>query len=360
MVAALTYERHLRREIVSASLLVLAAFAALFAFFDLLHELEDLGKGNYHFQHALAFVALTIPGRVYEVLPIAVLIGGLYALTLLARHSEITVLRASGLSSARLAGTLGKIGLLFVALTYLLGEFVAPPAEKAAQRLRLAAQSQLIGQEFRSGLWVKDGQTFINVREVTPDAVLHGVRIYRFDEDFRLAAVREAAEGRYAREGYWELFGVVETRFAADRAVVSTSVRERWESALDPDILAILMVVPEKMTLLHLSQYIRHLADNRQQTQRYEIAFWKKVVYPLTALVMLLLAMPFAYLHDRQGAVSARVFAGVMLGVAFHAANGLFAHLGVLKSWNPALVAALPAAIFLILALALLAWVERR
>lgn len=358
--ATLTFERHLRREIVSASLIVLAAFAGLFAFFDLIHEIEDLGKGSYGFGHALAVVLLWLPGRVYEVLPIAVLIGSLYALTVLARHSEITVLRASGLSTARLSAALLKTGLIFSLLTLLVGEFVAPPAERAAQRLRLSAQSQLIGQEFRSGLWVKDGASFINAREVTPDARLREVYIYRFDEAFRLASAKKAQEARYLPSGRWALEEVAETRFAGDRITVEKRAYEEWETALDPDILAVLMVVPERMTLLHLSQYIHHLAENRQQTQRYEIAFWKKIVYPATVLVMLLLALPFAYLHDRFGAVSGKVFAGVMLGVAFHAANGLFSHLGLLRAWPPAWAALAPAALFLVLAVSFLWWVERR
>ncbi|MCX7897981.1 MAG: LPS export ABC transporter permease LptG [Rhodocyclaceae bacterium] len=360
MVATLTYERYLRREIAAASLLALAAFAALFAFFDFMHELEDLGKGGYALRHALAFVLLSLPGRIYEVLPIAVLIGALYALTLLARHAEITVLRASGLATTELAFALARIGAIFVALTFAIGEFIAPPAEKAAQKLRLSAQSQLVGQEFRSGLWVKDGATFINVREVTPDAVLQGVRIFEFADDFRLVRVIEAREGRYAQDGQWELVELKKTRFTESKASVERLPRERWQTALDPDILAVMMVVPERMTLVHLLQYIRHLTENRQQTQRYEIALWKKAIYPLTVWVMIFLALPFAYLSDRTAAVSARVFIGVLVGVSFHAAHGLFSHLGQLKAWPPFLAASAPALLFFAGALIFLGWVERR
>ncbi|MDO8959853.1 MAG: LPS export ABC transporter permease LptG [Rhodocyclaceae bacterium] len=358
------YERHLAREIYSATLLVLAAFLSLFAFFDLIQEMAEVGKDTYQFHHAIAYVALTLPGRAYEIFPIAVLIGSLYALTLLARHSEITVLRASGLSTGELLLTLAKIGVAFVALTFVLGEFVAPPAERAAQQLRLTAMSKLVGQEFRSGLWVKDGLSFINVREVLPDASLRKIRVYGFDEMYRLRSISEAEEGRFLPPNHWRLANVVKTEFdvepGKERAQVTRQDELVWQSALSPDILAVLLVVPERMSLVNLYQYIRHLSDNQQKTQRYEIALWKKLIYPLATLVMMALALPFAYTHGRMGAVSIKVFAGVMLGILFHMLNGLFAHLGVINSWQPLVSATTPSVIFLLAAGTMLWWVERR
>ena len=111
-------ERYLAREIHGATALVMAAFLVLFAFFDLIAEIQNLGRGSYQLFEALEFVTLTLPGRVYELAPIAVLIGCLYALTTLARHSEITVLRVSGLSTLRLLTTLTRIGLVYVVLTF--------------------------------------------------------------------------------------------------------------------------------------------------------------------------------------------------------------------------------------------------
>lgn len=354
------YERHLAREIHGATLLVLLAFLGLFGFFDLINEMEDVGRGSYQLQHALGYVALTLPGRAYEILPIAVLIGSLYALTLLARHSELTVLRASGLSTATLLATLAKIGAVFVALTFIIGEFVAPPAERAAQQLRLAATSKLVAQEFRSGLWVKDGLSFINVRDVLPDASLRGVRVYAFDQDYNLRSISEAEQGSYLPPDRWRLTNVVQTLFEGDQASVQRQDAMGWVSALNPNILSVLLVVPERMSLVNLYQYIQHLSDNRQKTQRYEIALWKKLVYPLATLVMMALALPFAYRHDRMTAVSVKVFAGVMLGILFHMLNGMFSHLGVINSWRPFVAAMTPSVMFLLAAGAMLWWVERR
>lgn len=354
------YERHLAREIYATTGLVLLAFLMLFAFFDLIHELESLGKGGYQLQHALAYVTLTLPGRLYELFPIGVLIGTLYALTVLARHSEITVLRASGLSTRDLLVTLAKIGLVFAVLTLAVGEMIAPPLERVAQQLRLKAMGSLVAQEFRSGLWVRDEHSFVNVREVLPDATLRQVRVFEFDEGFRLRSISDAKGGRYAGAGNWVLSEVDRTQFAGDAARVERFAELTWKSAINPDLLSVLMVVPERMSVVSLYLYIRHLSGNQQKTERYEIAVWKKLIYPLAALVMMALALPFAYMQDRMGAVSVRVFAGIMLGIGFHMLNGLFSSLGVINSWAPFFSAITPSVIFVVAAAGLLWWVERR
>lgn len=354
------YERHLARVIYANTALVLLAFLMLFAFFDLVHQLESIGKGDYQLQHALGYVTLTLPGRLYELFPIGVLIGTLYALTVLARHSEITVLRASGLSTRDLLVALGKIGLAFALATLLVGELLAPPAERAAQQLRLRAMGSLVAQEFRSGLWVRDEHFFVNVREVMPDATLRGVRVFEFDDRFELRSISQAQQGRYAGGGNWTLNDVDRTLFTGSKALVERFGELNWKSALNPDLLAVLMVVPERMSLINLYLYIRHLAGNQQKTDRYEIALWKKLTYPLAALVMMALALPFAYMQDRAGAVSIRVFSGIMLGIGFHMLNGLFSSLGVINSWAPFFSAITPSVLFLAAAAVMLWWVERR
>lgn len=354
------YERYLAREIYAGTALVLAAFLMLFAFFDLIHEIEDVGRGGYQLQHAVVYVLLTLPGRSYELFPIAVLIGSLYALTQLARHSEITVLRASGLSTRELLKTLSRLGMGFVVLIFLLGEFVAPPAEHAAQQLRLKATSSMVAQEFRSGLWLKDEGSFVNVRDVLPDSRLQGVRIYQFDAAHRLQSISEAEGGRYHPTEGWHLENVVQTLFFEGQTETRRMPSLAWRSALNPDILSVLMVVPDRMSFVSLWQYIRHLQENRQKTQRYETALWKKLVYPLAALVMMVLALPFAYLQDRMGNVSIKVFAGVMLGVTFHMLNGLFSSLGAINDWRPFWSAITPGMIFLLAAGGMLWWTERR
>jgi lipopolysaccharide export system permease protein len=354
------YRRYLMREVSGAIFLVLLAFLALFAFFDLLGEVQDIGRGGYQLRHAFAFVLLRLPGRVYELMPIAVLIGTLYALSSLARHSEITVLRVSGLSSGALLRALFLVAGLFAVATFLIGEYVAPTAEREANQLRLKARGRMIGQDLRSGLWVKDERSFINVRVVLPDTRLRGIRIYEFDEDAKLRSLTEASEGEYVAPDRWRLSDVLQTVLHAERADVQKLPELVWQSALNPDILAVLMVSPDRMSLHHLATYTKHLADNRQTTNRYDIAFWKKVVYPLAAFVMVALALPFGGAHYRSDAVGLKVFSGVMIGILFHMLNGLFANLGAINSWSPVLSAVTPSALFLLAAITMIWWVERR
>ena len=352
--------RHLAREISGATTLVLIAFLALFAFFDLINELEAIGRGGYQLRHALLFVALSMPGRVYELIPIAVLIGAMYALSNLARHSEITVLRASGLSTGSIVINLIRLGIGFALLTFIFGEFVAPPAEKAARQLRLSATSTAVAQEFRSGLWVKDEQYFVNVRTILPDLSLRNIRLYEFDAAMVLRSISDAERGQFKAPDTWQLSNVVQTRFEAERAGVIRLPEMSWRTTLTPEMVSVVMVVPERMSAMSLVSYLRHLIENKQATDRFELALWKKLVYPLASIVMLILALPFAYLQDRMGAVSIKVFTGVMLGIGFHMLNGLFSSLGLINNWVPAVSAFTPSVLFLLIATGMLWWVERR
>lgn len=354
------HERHLAREIYVATAIVLIGFMALFAFFDLIYELESVGKGGYELRHALGYVALTIPGRAYELLPICVLIGSLYALTTLAKQSEITVLRASGVSTRDFLVSFVRIGMGFVILTLVVGEFVAPAAEQAAQRLKLKAQGALVAQEFRSGLWVKDERAFVNVGEVFPDASLKRLKIFEFDEGFRLRSISQAASGRYLAEKEWLLSDVSRTIFMGDAARAEHIAELHWKTALNPELLSVLMVSPNRMSLLSLADYVRHLRENQQKTDRYEIAIWKKLTYPLATLVMMALALPFAYMQDRAGIPSIRIFAGVMLGIGFHLLNGLSSNLGIINNWPSWFAAIAPSFSFLCVAGGMLWWSERR
>lgn len=353
--------RYLASEILAATLLVLVAFLGLFAFFDFINELEDIGKQGYELHHAAIFILMTLPSRVYELMPIAVLIGTLYALTTLARHSEITVMRASGLSNVALLRILALIGVGFALLTFVVGEYLAPPAERAAQQWRLTATSATVSQQLRSGLWVKDGPRFVNVRTVRPDRSMENIRIFEFDEEMAMRTVSVAERGTYdpALRG-WRLRSVQQTLFGDDVTTVVEQAEIVWRSDLTPEVLSVLMVSPERMSVAALYAYIRHLHENRQSAERFEIALWKKVVYPFAALVMMALALPFAFMHDRMGAVSVKVFFGIMLGVGFHLLNGLFSNLGVINAWPPIVAAFTPSVIFLVAAGTLLYIVDRR
>ena len=351
--------RYLRREIFSATSLVLMAFLCLFSFFDFLAELEKIGRGSYQLKHALIFVALSVPSRAYEILPIAVLIGSLYALTQFARNSELTVIRASGVSTKRLLLALLRIGLVFSVLTLLLGEYVAPPLERVAQKWRLRSTGANLPQELRSGLWLKDGKYFVNVERVRAEGSIENVRLYEFDAGNKLISLSSAKVGRYEGGGHWALTDVSQTHFLPDRTQLSHLDRLEWTSNLSSEMVSVVMVTPERMSIGNLFRYVQHLEGNKQRTGRYEVAYWKKLIYPLAALVMMGLALPFALGNQRSANIGARVFIGVMLGIGFYLLNALFSNLGVINNWPPLMSAAAPSALFFLLAAGLM-WIGDR
>jgi len=355
-----TLERYFARQIFGGVGFVLLGFLSLFAFFDLIKELGDLDRGEYHLRAVFLFVALSMPAHAYELFPIAVLIGTLYVLGQLAANSEYTVMRTSGLSPLRAGLMLGKIGLAFVVLTFVLGEWAAPYAEETAQKVKLRAMSSLIGQGLESGLWFKDEGSFINVREARQANSLQGVRIFEFDADYRLRRMTNAQRAEYRGHGVWMMLDVVSTQFTAEGPRTEREPEREWRSAVSPDMLDALIVKPDQMSVWALHKYIQHLAGNRQKTDRYEIALWKKLLYPLAALVMMALALPFGYSSGRAGAVGLKVFLGIMLGILFHGLNSLIAHIGLLQNWPPVSAALAPSAAFLAAALLMMWWVERR
>jgi lipopolysaccharide export system permease protein len=358
--ATRTLDRYLAREIWAAVGFVLLGFLGLFVFFDLIAELRDLGKANYGLRQMFTFVLLTAPTRAYELMPVAVLIGTLYVLAHLANNSEFTVMRAAGMSPGQAAWRLLKTGLVFALFTFALGEWIAPASESLAQRVRLRAMMSVVSQDLHSGLWFKDERAFINVREARDAYHLVGVRIYQFDAEHRLQRITSAARGDFLEEGLWRLSDVVHTEFAAEGPRNARLAEAEWRSAVNPELLNVLIVVPERMSAWNLYRYIGHLEANRQKTGRYEIALWKKLFYPIAVMVMMALALPFAYLHARSGMVGLKVFLGIMLGIFFYMLNSLFSHVGLLQNWPPFAAAAVPSAAFFLAAMLMMWIVERR
>ena len=342
--------RYISREILSTSALMLLALLALFGFFDLIRELDDLGRGNYRLTSMLGYVGLMLPSHTYVLMPAAGLMGTLFALARMSEHSELTVMRSSGLSLAQLALYVGAAGLVVGLATVVVGELVTPFTEEAAKGLRLKATRSIVAREFRSGFWVKDDRSFVNIQDVTPDTELLNLRIYEFDRDYRLTSISRAEKGTYAGPNTWRLTNVELTRFQGDSALLEKLAQRTWNSVLTPDILAVLKVVPERMSALNLRSYIEHLRDNRQKSTRYEIAFWGKLIYPVAAIAMMIMAIPFALGSTRAGGVGAKIVLGILLGLAFHFAGRLFSHVGLLNDWPALLSAGLPAVIVALVA----------
>ncbi|MEH3085795.1 MAG: LPS export ABC transporter permease LptG [Xylophilus ampelinus] len=368
-----TIRRFLYREILSAVAFVAVGFLALFFFFDFVDELRYIGKSGvleYKLVHALAFVALSLPNHLYELLPIAVLIGTIFVMARLAQSSEFTIMRTSGLGPWRALQTLLALGLGFVVLTFAVGDYVAPASEKAAQFIKSRAQGRL--STGLTGAWLKEQQDYssyaVNVRELDSTGTMHQVRIVETDNQGHIISTTRAAAARFGDDDAWNLSDVVRSDFPtgarAGAAPARVDTRRldslRWPTRITAEMVAASLLRPERMRALDLFQYIRHLDANGQSAQRYEIEFWRKVFYPLSCLVMVVLALPFAYLHFRSGGIAAYVFGGVLAGISFFLLNNVFGYIGNLQNWQPWLAASAPGIIYTALSLAAFGWLVLR
>lgn len=389
-------QRYFFVNISQAVAFVLVALLALIAFMDLTQELPDVGKGGYMMQHALLYVLMLMPGNMYRVMPVAALLGTIYTMAQFAQSSEFTIMRASSMSTRMAAMMLARIGVVFVIITFIFGELITPRTAPLAERIRLSAKGATVSSEFRSGMWTKDtihadgaagpvtGSRFFNARQIRPDGQLVDVRLYEFDSSMRMRAMITAAGATFSGNGTWRLRDVTETlftnsrtlpapgsaaasgvsiqsRFGQDTAQVETRKLQTLDlaSEITPKILSVSRSDPERMSANELAVYTRHLAENRQETERFKIAFWKKLFDPLSIFVLMALALPFGYLQARSGGVSLKIFIGIMIGVSFLLINSLFSHIGILSTWPAFLTAVAPSLLFFALAVGGLRWVER-
>lgn len=374
--------RHVAKEVLIATLFVLVALVALIAFFDLVSQARNIGN-RYSISMALFLTMLKLPSRLYEVMPIAALLGAVYTMSRLASNSEFTIMRVAGLSPFRLAGMMTVPALILIAMTYCLGEWLTPEADMMRNDMdNILFNRKLSARGYSSGVWVKDnvkeqqnaGQAtvrFVNVHNlIAGEHSRTGAwRVFEFDKDGSLIRVLHAPEASYISGRGWHLKDAkVETlpKITHDETpmVEKSSARKDVDlmlpSEMRPEILGVLTIKPERMGISDLWQYIAHLKETKQTSDRYQVALWSKVFYPLAIFVMLAVAMPFAYLNTRSGGVSIKIFAGLMIGISFYALNNIFSFLGVLNTWHPMVVAVVPTSVMLICAAVALWLLERR
>jgi lipopolysaccharide export system permease protein len=365
-----TIRRLIHGEIIRSVSFVALGFLALFVFFDLVDQLQTLSRykfQGYQIQHALMFVALLMPSHLYELLPISVLIGSIFVMARFAQSSEFTILRTGGLGPWRALQTLFQLGLIFVSVTFILGDYISPWTDKQAQLLKAHYQGQItIGQ---TGAWLREKQAnsqfAVNVKSLSSEGQPESIRIHEFDNAGGLKAMTFAPTAQIMEDGSWLLK-------PADRRIFHTSqsgesrieilnlTQWTWQTEITSEMISAALLSPNRMKTIDLFQYMRHLTANGQSAQRYEIEFWRKVFYPLSCWVMLTLALPFAYLHFRSGNIAGYVFGGVMAGISFYLLNNVFGFMGNLQNRQPWLTAAAPAIIYSLVSLATFWWLVLR
>ena len=364
-----TVRRLFYADIVSAVAFVALAFLSLSYFIDFVDQLSDVGGSGYTSAHAALYSLLLLPGHFYEVAPIAVLIGAIYTLSRMAQSSEFTILRTGGLGPGRALSLLASLGLMFGVLTYLVGDYVAPFSERQASQLQARYKGGMkLG---RSGAWLKDHASTpegersysVNVASAAANAVLQDIRIFEFDADGRLLRRIAAGSGKVQANATWALKDVQITHWVNTEGKAQAPEEKLaeydWPSSLSAGVVAAAVLPVSTMSTIDLFRYIGHLADNEQAAQSHQIQFWKRALYPFACLVMMGLALPFAYLHARAGGVSLKVFGGIMLGISFVLLNNVAGHLGLLRNWTPWIVAATPSALYLLMSLAAFSWLVR-
>ncbi len=371
-----TVRRLFYGDITSSVVFVALAFLSLFFFIDFVEALSDAARQGLGIWFAAGYSVLELPGHLYELAPIAVLIGSIYSLSRMAQSSEFTILRTGGLGPGRALLLLAGIGVGFGLFTLLVGDYLAPFAEQHAAQLQAKARGNAIRET--SGVWLKDRlsnpqgvvQTYaVHIARTGGGGSLEGIRIFEFDANGRLVRRVAAARAEVDANTDWQLADVELTRWP----VKTTTPDERespqidqqrlahwtWHSSLSASMVAAAVLPLSTMSTLELRRYIGHLDANEQAAQRYEIQFWKRALYPFACLVMVALALPFAYLQTRSGGISLKVFGGIMLGISFVLLNNVAGHLGMLRHWTPWLVAAAPSALYLMMSLAAFGWLVR-
>lgn len=345
-------DRYMAIAVAGSTLIVLLVLLALFSFGAFVAELDSVGKGDYTLSTAAEYVLLSMPRLAYQLFPMVALLGSVIGLGVLAGNNELLVMRAAGVSVARISYSVMKVGLVWVAVALVLGELVAPVADRYAKSMHSAALSGRFAVTIQNGLWVRDGLNFIHIQDVLTGGVLGGITIYQFDDHQRLLEVTRARKGRFV-DGKWQLQQIARSRI--DPAGIKTQSKKsmEWQSILSPDMMEVVAVKPDSLSVKGLLDYITYLRENGLSAERYQLAFWNKIVLPLTTAVMVFLSIPFIFGPLRSVGVGQRIFVGTLVGIGFYLLGQLFGYAGLLYKLPAALSAALPTAIFFSIAVLL-------
>lgn len=339
-------DRYIFRTVATTTLVALLVLLLLEFFLSLLAELEEVGQGDYDIWAALRYLFMMQPQRLYEMFPLALLVGGLLGMGALASGSELIVMRAAGLSLTRLTGSTLQAGLLLSLAVLALGEFGAPPLEQAARQQRATAKAE--GLEIRSGrgFWARDGDYFIHVRAVLPGVRLVDIHSFKIGPDARLETVLAAQGARYV-EGRWLLEGV--NRSVLDEDAVQTEHLSSLmvASAISPQILDVLAADPNQLSIRDLWVYVDYLERNGLGAQEYRLVLWRKLLAPLAYIAMLVVAMPFVFGPQRTAGTGQRLLIGLLLGLLFFLSNYLLGNVVLLYGFPPLVGATAPTLLFL-------------
>ncbi len=339
--------------------LVAIGLVFLFAFFDFLQEIGNLNSGKYDLSKIIVFITLSMPGHLYEIIPLSCLIGAMFTVGQLSGNSELVVMRTSGMSIKKIASSLILVSLFFSAMTFLVGNLITPISEKNAQQIKISSTDGSVTTDFKSGVWMKDGNNFVNIENVLPDASLRDIHIYEFDNDFSLRSIVGAKKGKY-QNGIWELEEIKQSFILDEGFDVRTISSGTWKSMIKPEMMNVLLISPDRMSVFDLNDFINYLKKNNQKTSRYEVSFWEKIIQPMMPIIMILFSVPFGFFQERSGGKYLKMFLGIIFGIVYQIMNSMIRHIGILNDWEPILTAIAPSLFILGIAIYLMVYFERQ
>lgn len=330
------------KEVLKGSAIALIILLTLFNLFTFSDELKELGKGSYGLKEIFWYLALTSPRVFYELVPSAALLGSLFVVGAMANNREIIVMRAAGLSLFWVIKAVMLAGVILALISVLVGEFVAPEAERKAQLIKTTAKNNEVIIDSKYGLWLREDNKFINVRKIPKKGSLSEIYIYELDDQSRLVTVTRADHARFLGDKRWNLKGIRQTEISARQTFSSHQEQMLWKTSIDPDLLNVVVVKSDNMSLYDLFLYIDFLKQNNQKSQSFELAFWSRLINPMVTFVMLMVSIPFVIGINRGGGTGERMSMGIIIGMTFNIFDKIAGHLGLVYGFNPVLMAILP------------------
>ncbi|QAX81893.1 LPS export ABC transporter permease LptG [Candidatus Pseudomonas adelgestsugas] len=329
---------------IMAVLGIILGLASLFAFIDEISNVTD----TYTVIDVLSYVALTAPRRLYDLMPMAALIGCLISLGGLDSNSELIVMRTAGVSICRIVWSVMQPILLMMVFSVLIGEYVTPLTEAKAQANRTLARDSGDAQSAKHGLWHRHGNEFIHINAVQPGNLLVGVTRYTFDKERHMLASSFSKCAQYCDERRWELYEVTTTYFrnVGQGTKAYTEVinipSEQWNIALQPELLNTVLMIPESLSISGLWGYIHYLKGQGLNNGRYWLAFWVKLSQPLVTATLVFMAISFVFGPLRAVTIGQRVFTGVLVGFTFRIAQDLLGQSSLVFGFSPLLTVLVP------------------
>lgn len=344
-------DRYIGLSVAYSTFFVTLVLLALFTFFTFAGELNRVGKGDYQAVDALMFALLTIPALLYQLFPTAALIGTMSGLGILASNSELVAMRAAGYSLGRILRSVLGFSLLLMILVTFVGEYLAPPAQQYAETNRSFALSGNKVVQTRGGVWLRDGERYIQISQIAENGRLYDINVYELSDDLRLRQVEKIQSALNFEGSRWLLTGYDTLTLRDANVIIAQKNAVTTDSFVAPDVLSLIALKPESMSAQTALKYIDYMEENGVDASHYKQAFWMKVATPLATFVMVLLAIPIVLGSLRAMTAGHRILIGTLLGVGFYLLNQVLAYVGLAYEMPPVLVAFAPLVVFLGVAL---------